>query len=414
LTASLTQSLLFSAPRTAQVRELVAVLAARDAAALAHVYDEHRAALCAFCMRLLGDRAAAEDLTHDVFLRLPELIHKLEPSRSLRAFLLGIAANRAKHYRRGAARRRKLAERFGQEPTASALQPDHEAEQRWVQSQLVRALEHLPPEQRAAFVLAELEGQDAASIARRLSIPEATARTRLFHARRKLRVILSAWGLVALLVVSAAFAASQPAVRRAVVTRVQAWFGSAKNPRSSAIPGRARPLQPSPPQPTLQQPTLPRPEPAPLALEALPLLPASAPEAVVSHQPSAVSSDPGRPAPVSGAEPRHAEAPPTSAQDPALERYRDAHRTHFDAGDPAAALQAWDRYLADFPASSFAADARFNRALCLLRLGQSADARRALEAFAGAPPGTYRQRDAAALLEGLEAAAASLTAAPSQ
>lgn len=397
MTASLTQSLLFSAPRPAQVPELVAVLAARDAGALAQVYGEHRAALCSFCVRLLGDRAAAEDLTHDVFLRLPELIHKLEPGRSLRAFLLGIAANRAQHYRRAAARRRKLAERFVQEPVGTALGPDEAAEQRWVQSQIARALEHLPPEQQAAFALAELEGQDAASIARRLAIPEATARTRLFHARRKLRIILSAWGLVAVFVVSAAFAASQPAVRRAVVARVQAWFGSAKSAPRHAIPGQARslsqPPSPLPPQPLPSQPER-EAEPAPLALEALPLLPPSAPEPAVSHQPPAISLD---------------EEPPS-----ALERYRDAHHTHFDGVDPAAALVAWDRYLADFPASSFAADARFNRALCLLRLGQSADARRALEAFAGAPPGSYRQRDAAALLEGLEAAAASLTAAPSQ
>jgi RNA polymerase sigma-70 factor (ECF subfamily) len=395
LTASLTQSLLFSAPRPAQAPDLVAVLAARDATALAQVYAEHRAALCAFCSRLLGDRAAAEDLTHDVFLRLPELIHKLEPGRSLRAFLLAIASNRAQHYRRAAARRRKLAERFVQEPAGTALQPDDAAEQRWVQSQIARALQHLPPEQQAAFALAELEGQDAASIAQRLSIPEATARTRLFHARRKLRVILSAWGLVAVFVVSAAFAASQPAVRRAVVMRVQEWFSSTKSAPGHAIPGRARSLA----QPTPSLPTLPPParelEPAPLALEALPFLPPSAPEPAVTHQRPAFSLD---------------EEP---APDRALERYRDAHRIHFDAGDPAAALVAWDRYLADFPASSFAADARFNRALCLLRLGQSADARRALEAFAGAPPGSYRQRDAAALLEGLEAAAASLTAAPS-
>lgn len=394
MTASLTQSLLFSAPRPAQAPDLALVLATRDAAALAQVYAEHRAALCSFCSRLLGDRAAAEDLTHDVFLRLPELIHKLEPGRSLRAFLFAIASNRAQHYRRAAARRRKLAERFVQEPVGTALGPDDAAEQRWVQTQIARALRHLPPEQQVAFALAELEGQDAASIARRLSIPEATARTRLFHARRKLRVILSAWGLVAVFVVSAAFAASQPAVRRAVVTRVQGWLGSAKRTPSHTLPGRARALsQPRPTQPTPSRPER-EPEPAPLALEALPLLPPPAPEPTVSHQPSAIILD---------------EEPPS-----ALDRYREAHHTHFDGVDPAAALVAWDRYLADFPTSSFATDARFNRALCLLRLGQSADARHALEAFAGAPPGSYRQRDAAALLEGMEAAAASLTAAQSE
>jgi RNA polymerase sigma-70 factor, ECF subfamily len=189
------QSLTLSHPRTAGGTDLVAVVAARDAVALSRVYDEHQAALCSFCHRLLGEREAAEDLVHDVFVRLPELIHKLEPGRSLRAFLLAIAANRAKHHLRGAARRRKLAERFAREPSASSAQPDQAAEQRWVASRIALALDRLPHEQRVTFVLAELEGQDAAAIAGILSIPEATARTRLFHARRKLRAILSGWGL---------------------------------------------------------------------------------------------------------------------------------------------------------------------------------------------------------------------------
>lgn len=401
MTASLTQSLPFSPPRTAQVSDLVAVLAARDAAALAQVYDEHRVALCAFCTRLLGNRAAAEDLTHDVFLRLPELIHKLEPGRSLRAFLLGIAANRAQHYRRAAARRQKLAERFVQEPTATVPEPDHEAERRFIQSQIASALEHLPPEQQAAFVLAELEGQDAATIARQLSIPEATARTRLFHARRKLRVILSAWGLVAVFVATAAFAATQPAVRRAVVQQFQAWFGGVQPSSPRAMPTRPRAqlqphLEPAPGVESAPGIEPPRIEPAPVALEALPLLPAA-----VSYQPSAVSSERKRGQTAAETAPARKAAPPAS-EDPALEGYRAAHRAHFDGGDPAAALLAWDRYLAEFPASSFATDARFNRAVCLIRLGQNVAAKSALTPFASAPPGSYRQSEAASLLEGLD------------
>jgi len=189
------QSLTLSHPAATAGADLVAVVAARDAAALARVYDEHQAALCSFCHRLLGEREAAEDLVHDVFVRLPELIHKLEAGRSLRAFLLAIAANRAKHHVRSAARRRKLAERFAREPNTSPAQPDRGAEQRWLASRIALALDQLPHEQRVTFVLAELEGQDAAAIASILSIPEATARTRLFHARRKLKAILSAWGL---------------------------------------------------------------------------------------------------------------------------------------------------------------------------------------------------------------------------
>ncbi|HXK17967.1 MAG TPA: RNA polymerase sigma factor [Polyangiaceae bacterium] len=189
------QSLTLSDSTAVSGADLVAVVAARDAAALGRVYDEHQAALCSFCHRLLGEREAAEDLVHDVFVRLPELIHKLEAGRSLRAFLLAVAANRAKHHLRGAARRRKLAERFAKEPAPAAAQPDQAAEQSWLASRIALALDRLPHEQRVTFVLAELEGQDAAAIASILSIPEATARTRLFHARKKLRAILSEWGL---------------------------------------------------------------------------------------------------------------------------------------------------------------------------------------------------------------------------
>src|SRR5207244_176654 len=83
--------------------------------------------------------------------------------------------------------------------------------------------------------------------------------------------------------------------------------------------------------------------------------------------------------------------------DAQLNAYRSAHRAHFDGGSPAASLAAWDRYLAEFPAGSFADDARFNRALCLIRLGRIAEARRALTPFADAPSGSYRQAEASAI-----------------
>ena len=175
--------------------ELVHELAQRDVAALGRIYDEHQAALCSFCHRLLGERQAAEDLVHDVFVSLPGLIGKLEPGRSLRAFLLGIAANRARHHLRAAARRRKLAARFAAEPTGNSSTPDRELEQRRIASRIALALDRLPHDHRVTFVLSELEGHDAAEISAILAIPEGTVRTRLFNARRKLRAILSEEGL---------------------------------------------------------------------------------------------------------------------------------------------------------------------------------------------------------------------------
>jgi hypothetical protein len=79
-----------------------------------------------------------------------------------------------------------------------------------------------------------------------------------------------------------------------------------------------------------------------------------------------------------------------------------AHAAHFVRADYAAALAAWDRYLAAAPpAHRWAVEARYNRGIALYRLGQSAAARRALQPFAGGEYGSYRREEARRLLEQL-------------
>lgn len=81
--------------------------------------------------------------------------------------------------------------------------------------------------------------------------------------------------------------------------------------------------------------------------------------------------------------------------------YLTAHRAHFGGGDPAAALRAWDSYLREFPKGRFAPEARYNRALCLVKLGRNAEASRALEPFANGAYGGYRRAEAQSLREAL-------------
>ena len=88
---------------------------------------------------------------------------------------------------------------------------------------------------------------------------------------------------------------------------------------------------------------------------------------------------------------------PTEADD-AHAVYRRAHHAQFRDDDSARALAGYEEYLARQPGGRFAVDARYNRALCLVRLGRVAEARSVLDAFAGGAFGGYRQRDAARLL----------------
>jgi hypothetical protein len=85
--------------------------------------------------------------------------------------------------------------------------------------------------------------------------------------------------------------------------------------------------------------------------------------------------------------------------------FRAAHDLHFKRHDTTAALAAWDAYLATAPAGKLAVEARYNRALALVRLGRRDEAIAALAPFerGDIAPAGYRQREARALLRALGA-----------
>jgi len=166
-----------------------------EARAVGEVYDEHAGAVLAFARRLVGDEAAAEDLVHEVFVTLPSAIKSFQEASSLRTFLVSIAVNHARHHVRAAARRRAAMARFGEEPSNDATSPEEDVMRVDLARALSLALDELPIEQRVAFVLCEVEERTSREVAEIVGAPEATVRTRLFHAKRKLREELSKRGL---------------------------------------------------------------------------------------------------------------------------------------------------------------------------------------------------------------------------
>lgn len=174
---------------------LLSRLRAGDSHALGEVYDQHHEAVRAFASRLVGDAAIAEDLVHEVFVALPRVIKRYQGESTLRSFLTGVAINHARHYVRSAGRRRAMLTRAGQEPRPESRSPESSAEQQAFLAALNRALDTLPLEQRVAFVLCDVEERTSAEASELTGAPEATMRTRLFHARKKLRAALEKEGV---------------------------------------------------------------------------------------------------------------------------------------------------------------------------------------------------------------------------
>jgi len=92
---------------------------------------------------------------------------------------------------------------------------------------------------------------------------------------------------------------------------------------------------------------------------------------------------------------------PESKPDAELASFRLAHDLHVAGRQPRAAIAAYDDYLAAFPNGRFVPEARYNRALDSIKVGDKAAARTALEPFARGAYGDYRRKEARDLLEAL-------------
>src|SRR5450432_3885276 len=177
-------------PSELDTTSLIAALRQGDLAALATAFDRWHQRVRVLARRLLSDPAAAEDVVQDVFAALPRAIQRFRGEVDLETFLLAIAVKRARHHQRAAVRRRRALARLATEERRGPRDPEQDAYRRELGLRLGAALDRLPLAQRVAFVLCEVEELTSVQAAEIAAVPEATVRTRLFHARRRLRDLL--------------------------------------------------------------------------------------------------------------------------------------------------------------------------------------------------------------------------------
>jgi RNA polymerase sigma-70 factor (ECF subfamily) len=173
--------------------DVISRAAAGDRQAFEGIYREHVGRVYALCVRMAGDRGAAEELTQDVFVRAWEKLSLFRGESAFSTWLHRLAVNVVLHHRKTDGVRRS---RFSSEedPDVAVAADGSGIRQRSVgpgdRMDLEAAIAGLPPGARRVFVLHDVEGYKHEEIAGMLGITAGGSKAQLHRARLLLREAL--------------------------------------------------------------------------------------------------------------------------------------------------------------------------------------------------------------------------------
>jgi RNA polymerase sigma-70 factor (ECF subfamily) len=173
---------------------LIALIADDDKDALKTFYLRHQARVFRFVMRIVSNKAVAEEITNDVFLEVWRKAHQFQARSRAATWLLAIAHHRAI----SAIRRRSNAQLDDEFPvaledpgdSADAVVDKHDRS-----AMLDRCLTKLTPQHREVIKLVYYQEKKIDEVARLLSVPVNTIKTRMFYARNRMAQLLAEAGV---------------------------------------------------------------------------------------------------------------------------------------------------------------------------------------------------------------------------
>ena len=169
----------------------VRAVLAGDRQAFGVLVDRHLPSVVGVVSRIVCNRADAEDLAQDTFVRAFQRLSQYGQAHSFRNWLLKIATNLALNHlqarRRERSRYPRIAEDRPERVEAVEEGPELPGPRQWQ-----HWLSKLDESQRAAIVLFHFHELSYAEVAEALDVPVNTVRTHLHRGRRRLRELMSA------------------------------------------------------------------------------------------------------------------------------------------------------------------------------------------------------------------------------
>jgi RNA polymerase sigma-70 factor, ECF subfamily len=180
-----------AARETSSDEMLIERIAKGDQLAMRTLFGRHRVALYRWLLRLVRDEALAEDLLSDVFLDVWRQAATFEARSSVSTWLLAIARFKAL-----SARRRRTDAELDDKVAGTVADPADNPEvvlqKKHRAVQLRQSLASLSPEHGEVIDLVYYHDKSVREVAEIVGVAEATVKTRMFYARRKLAELVAA------------------------------------------------------------------------------------------------------------------------------------------------------------------------------------------------------------------------------
>jgi RNA polymerase sigma-70 factor (ECF subfamily) len=190
-----------SAPRQAEVREMtdenvVSRAQQGDAVAFERIYRMHSRKVYTLCLRMVGDKTDAEDLTQDVFLQLFRKIHTFRGESAFSTWLHRMSVNIVlMRFRKKTLADRSLEaitnpEEESDTPSMQFGGPDLRLQGAVDRITLETAINELPPGYKAMFILHDVQGYNHDEIAEIFGCTAGNSKSQVHKARTRLRELL--------------------------------------------------------------------------------------------------------------------------------------------------------------------------------------------------------------------------------
>lgn len=167
--------------------ELMELIKKGDKAGFAQLFDRHSDSVFGYCLRTLGgNRAMAEDILQEVWLKVAENAHRYEARGHFKAWLMTISRNETISQIR---HQLPLTSDEDGEPEEGVSDSNAERDflRQFEARKVHNAIEALPDGQRVALMLSVVEDLSHEEIAAKLSSTVSSVGSLLFRARQELR-----------------------------------------------------------------------------------------------------------------------------------------------------------------------------------------------------------------------------------